>query len=202
MKRLNLFLLIPIFIVSVPELDSQELVKNSVITGVCYAGDKVNRIYIPPPDEFFRKCREWKEAQQLKYIIPAFPIRLLTAVEYAASILKTMLPADVKITVLATWTKITSTGVLANSSTTGYAAGWGIDALQPYALYPAALAEKIAGKSLNFDLEGDIELTVNSSVNWYLGTDGKTSAFSYDLVTVVLHELIHGLGFFDSMSVG
>jgi len=64
-----------------------------------------------------------------------------------------MLPADVKITVLASWTNITTEGILANSSTTGYAAGWGIDALKPFALYPAALAEKIYGKSLNFDLE-------------------------------------------------
>jgi len=200
MKRLNLFLLIPVFLVSAPELNSQGLVKNSVINGVCYAGDKVNRIYIPPPGEFFRKSGT-EETATIKIYYSGFSDPGIKAVEYAASILKTLLPADVKITILAKWTKITSTGVLANSSTTGYSTGSGIDAMKPHALYPAALAEKIAGKSLNFDLEGDIELTVNSTVSWYLGTDGKTSAFSYDLVTVVLHELIHGLGFFDSMSV-
>ena len=68
------------------------------------------------------------------------------------------------------------------------------------ALYPVALAEKIAGKSLNDSLEADITLRINSSVNWYLGTDGNTPRQKYDLVTVVLHEICHGLGFFDSMN--
>ena len=200
MKKLNILLSALILLISVPELISQELVKNSVITGTCYAGDKVNRIYIPPPDVYFRKAG-MEGGASIKVYYSGFSAAAITAIEYAASVLKTMLPADVKITVLASWTNITTEGILANSSTTGYAAGWGIDALQPFALYPAALAEKIYGKSLNFDLEGDIELNINSSVNWYMGTDGNTPVLSYDLVTVVLHELIHGMGFFDSMSV-
>ncbi|MCK7531685.1 MAG: hypothetical protein MZV63_11980 [Marinilabiliales bacterium] len=43
-----------------------------------------------------------------------------------------------------------------------------INALKPWAVYPVALAEKIAGESLNEDLEGDIEFNINSSINWYL----------------------------------
>ena len=62
------------------------------------------------------------------------------------------------------------------------------------------MPEKIAGKNLNEDLQGDITLAVNSSINWYLGTDGKTPTQKYDLVTVILHEICHGLGFFDSFS--
>ncbi|HEX2975050.1 MAG TPA: hypothetical protein VHO68_03860, partial [Bacteroidales bacterium] len=53
--------------------------------------------------------------------------------------------------------------------------------------------------TLTTDDEGDIVLKINSTVNWYFGTDGKAGA-SYDLVTVVLHEICHGLGFYDSMS--
>ena len=67
--------------------------------------------------------------------------------------------------------------------------------MNPRVFYPVALAEKIAGKSLNTDLEGDLVLTINSSVNWYMGTDGQTPKTKYDLVTVVLHEVCHGLGF-------
>jgi len=33
-----------------------------------------------------------------------------------------------------------------------------------------------------------------------MGTDGKTPQSMYDLVTVALHEICHGLGFFDSMN--
>ncbi len=50
-----------------------------------------------------------------------------------------------------------------------------IDALHPWAIYPVALAEKIAGEPLNGDIEGDIELNVNSSVTGIYGTDGNIS---------------------------
>ena len=69
------------------------------------------------------------------------------------------------------------------------------------AVYPVALAEKISGESLNDDLEGDLQLTINSSQPWYLGTDGDTPVGRYDLVTVALHEICHGLGFYDSFGV-
>jgi hypothetical protein len=115
-------------------------------------------------------------------------------------ILEGILPPDLKMTIKASWTKISSAGVLGNSSITGFAAGWGINALNPLAYYPVTVAEKISGRSLNFDTEADVELVLNSTVKWYLGTDGNTPTSRYDLVTVVLHELCHGLGFFDSMN--
>jgi len=37
--------------------------------------------------------------------------------------------------------------------------------------------------------------------NWYFGTDGKTPPDQYDLMSVVLHTLGHGLGFIGSMTV-
>jgi hypothetical protein len=197
MKRLlSLFSGFLIFI-SVLPLCAQDLIKNSSVTGVSYAGTKINKIYIPPPDEFFRKSSS-KSGGSITIYYTGFSIQAKTAMEYAASILKKLLPADAKFTIAASWEKITTSGVLAQSSITGYAGGWGIDALNPMSIYPVALAEKIAGKSLNDDLQGDINLAVNSSINWYLGTDGQTPVQKYDLVTVVLHEICHGLGFFDS----
>jgi hypothetical protein len=194
-----LFILSPVF-----NLKAQELIKNSLITGVCYAGNKVKRIYIPPPDEFYRKAGT-KGIAKINVYFSGFPANAVKPVEYAVSILETLLPPNTNVTILATWTNITTSGVLANSTTTGYAGGWVIDALQPYAFYPVALAEKIFGKGLNSDLTPDIELNINSSINWYTGIDGdplNQHETQYDLVTIVIHELIHGLGFFDSMNVG
>ena len=199
MKKLISFLLSFIFIASVPGINAQQLIRNSMVTGVCYAGNKINKIYIPPSKEFFKKAGQ-KGGATVTFYYSGFSPTAITAMEFAGSILEAILPSDVHITVVATWTNITTSGILATSSTTSYAGGWGIDALKPFAFYPVALAEKIAGESLNLDLEGDIELTINSSVNWYLGTDGNTPVLRYDLVTVVIHELIHGLGFFDSFS--
>lgn len=183
----------------IPSVKGQELIKNTSITGVCYAGDKVTRIYIPPPDVFYKKSGS-KGGGSITFYYTGFTAQAKAAMEYARLILQSMLPADTKMTIIASWETISNAGVLANTSITGYAAGWGIDALNPLAYYPVALAEKIMGESLNPDLQGDMELRVNSSKEWYTGIDGKTPTNQYDLVTVVIHEICHGLGFFDSMS--
>ena len=189
-----------LIVASLEPVISQKLISNKGITGVCYAGNKTKRIYVPPPDDFFKKSGG-KGGASITVLYSGFPNNAITAVEYAVSILESILPADAKITVSASWEKITSAGVLASANSTGFAGGWAIDALNPLAIYPVALAEKIAGKSLNDSLDADISLRINSAANWYLGTDGNTGLQKYDLVTVVLHEICHGLGFFDSMAV-
>ena len=70
--------------------------------------------------------------------------------------------------------------------------------------YPIALANTLAGADL--DVAGpDIEATFTSSnlgsagclpgASWYFGLDGNAPPNTLDFVTVVLHELAHGLGF-------
>jgi hypothetical protein len=197
--KTHIYLLISLFVASstTPAL-SQKLISNSSLTGVCYAGNKINRIYIHPPDDFYKKAGPEGRAR-ITVLYSGFSTQARTAVAYAASILESVLPADTKITISASWELITTAGVLGNSSITGYAGGWNIDAQNPLALYPVALAEKIGGESLNDSLESDITLRINNKINWYLGTDGNTPIARYDLVTIVLHELCHGLGFYDSM---
>jgi Secretion system C-terminal sorting domain len=197
-KLLSLFICFLIADSVLPQ-QSQNLIKNSAITGVCYAGKKINRIYIPPPDEFLKKSGS-KGGGSITIYYTGFSSQAKVATEFAASILETILPADTRLTIAARWDTISTAGVLGQSSITGYAEGLGIDALNPMALYPVALAEKIAGRNLNDDLQGDLRLTINSTQPWYLGTDGKTPVGKYDLVTVVLHEICHGLGFYDSFS--
>jgi hypothetical protein len=199
MRQYQYWLAAILFIVLIPSVRAQEIIKNSSLTGVCYAGNKVTRIYIPPPDSFFKKSGS-KGRGSITIYYNGFTTQAKAAMEYARLILQSMLPADTKMTIVASWEAISTSGVLANATITGYAAGWGIDALNPLAYYPVALAEKIAGERLNPDLQGDMELRVNSSINWYTGTDGNTPANQYDLVTVVIHEICHGLGFFDSMN--
>ena len=138
MRKFFIVLLSFPLLLSVQRLEAQKLIKNSLITGVCYAGDKVNKIYIPPPEEFFLRSG-MKGGASLTIYYTGFPSSAIVAMEYAASILESLLPDDARITVLARWQNISTQGVLANSSTTGYAPGWGIDALQPYAYYPAEI---------------------------------------------------------------
>ncbi|WP_031427534.1 choice-of-anchor D domain-containing protein [Flavimarina sp. Hel_I_48] len=62
-------------------------------------------------------------------------------------------------------------------------------------LYPAALANSIAGEALFPDEDYDLLVNLGNGIPWYFGTDGNTPAGLYDFVTVALHEAGHGLGF-------
>jgi FG-GAP-like repeat len=81
-------------------------------------------------------------------------------------------------------------------------------ALRAGTFYPSALANKLAGSDLDPDSD-DIDATFNSSIGttcsfpnvWYYGLNGTPPAGKLDFVTVVLHELGHGLGFLSLVNV-
>ena len=70
--------------------------------------------------------------------------------------------------------------------------------------YPQALANSINGFDLN-TARSDMKLTFNSDIdnnnncldnrNWYYGLDGGASIQDIDFLSVVLHEILHGIGF-------
>jgi Secretion system C-terminal sorting domain len=60
--------------------------------------------------------------------------------------------------------------------------------------YPSCLANAMEGVELNPG-EADMDIIINSSVNWYFGTDGNPGPGQYDFITVLMHEVGHGLGF-------
>ncbi len=75
--------------------------------------------------------------------------------------------------------------------------------------YPQALANSLRGIDLNPGVD-DISTTFNSSIGttcpfpqvWYYGLDRNAPANTNDFVTVVLHELGHGLGFTSGVTLG
>jgi len=201
MKRLTIIIICFLTLSTAPRLFSQEARVRPFALTKCYAGNKVNRIYVPPPKEFLAGMNK-KGGAIVTVNYTGFTDVAKTAVQYAASILQSVLPSGTNITIDATMEKITTAGVLAQASTTDLLAGWYINAQVPFAYYAIALADKIYGQSLEIGSESDIVLYVNSAVNWYFGTDGKTLSYEYDLVTVVLHEMIHGLGFLDDFTAG
>ncbi|MDG2473536.1 MAG: hypothetical protein P8M71_10560 [Pseudomonadales bacterium] len=68
----------------------------------------------------------------------------------------------------------------------------------PFAHYPVSLAEQYLGFNIN-PSDHDIFITVGSSQSFYYGFSkppfGKTS-----FVGTVIHEILHGLGFYDNIS--
>jgi hypothetical protein len=72
---------------------------------------------------------------------------------------------------------------------------------RPGTWYNDALADRLGGVDLA-PAEFDIIASFNSGfANWYFGTDGNTPGGMYDFLSVVLHELGHGLGFAGFASV-
>ena len=74
-------------------------------------------------------------------------------------------------------------------------------ATKPGTYYVDALADRLRGADAypgQFDIMASFNSTFSS---WYFGTDGATPAGTYDFVSVVLHELGHGLGFLGAASV-
>ncbi|MBA4849271.1 T9SS type A sorting domain-containing protein [Emticicia sp. BO119] len=133
---------------------------------------------------------------QVSYV--DFPEAAKTAYEKAMSIWSKYLYSTQPIRIKATWTAL-STGVLAVTGSTRIYKNFQNAPFQNV-WYPVSLAEAISGKDLN---EGDfeIEMKLNSNMNWYYGVDGKSQSGKFDLITVVMHEIAHGLGFSSSMKL-
>jgi hypothetical protein len=137
----------------------------------------------------------------------------LNAFQFAANVWGATLPNGPTITVRANWAHLTctsSSAVLGSAGATTTAANF---PGAPYGdtLYSAALANAIAGVYLNGTSP---EITAHFNVDlgntgcldgrhWYLGLDGNHGS-DLDLVTVLIHEFAHGLGFqtFTNASTG
>lgn len=63
--------------------------------------------------------------------------------------------------------------------------------------YPVAMAKALLQMDLNVEDPGDdyydVVVRLNAVTNWYTRTDGKTAWAKFDLATVCMHELLHGL---------
>ena len=101
--------------------------------------------------------------------------------------------STVPINININWGRSTSYSVLASASAKKNFANF-IGAPDKTLYYPSALANALSGKDLDPNA-AEMEITINSSVPWYYGIDGNCPARSYDLVSVILHEMAHGLGF-------
>jgi len=123
------------------------------------------------------------------------------AFDYAVNIWNRLVDtskADVVID--ATWETVTGSLATAGGNSTANFTG----APLTNTLYRMALANQLAGTDLN-GTSPDITVSVNNNpgasspgISWYFGTDGNPGANQTDLVSTLLHEIAHGMGFADS----
>jgi PKD repeat protein len=168
---------------------------------VCPADYNYRDFHIQPPAKFLASLNNAKTSSSdvtAQFVVTYNGFEEFqeakNAFQFAVDIWSTLIKSDVPIYIDATFKELGS-GVLGSAGTSGLYKGFK-GAPNDSLFYNVALAEKIVARGLNVDGEPDISASFSSTFDWYLGTDGNTNAGQYDFVSVVLHEIGHGLGFF------
>ena len=196
-----------------PKLSSNGKTFYNAIHAIVYVVDPnlpKSQVRIPPPFKLSTLPEKATATFDITYVPDgntdlwgercyAFPAEAKTAFNAAAAIWGSLLQSSVPIKINACWADLgSSSGIL------GYSGGG--DLVKDFAgaplantWYAASLANALAGSDQepsNFDMH----ITYNRYYSWYYGTDGSTPSGQYDLMSVVLHEIAHGLNFSGSMT--
>ncbi|MEZ0486985.1 T9SS type A sorting domain-containing protein [Fibrella aquatica] len=160
---------------------------------ICYASKENAFTRIGPPQGFgdSRARRAATSTFIVDYV--GYPDSARAAFQRAVDIWSTLIVSPVPIRIRATWQSL-PTGALGSARPATYI-GAPDGSQRATAYYPIALAEKISRRPLNNPANPDIVANFSSDASWYTKLDGQPTGGRYDLVTVVLHELGHGLGF-------
>ncbi|MGB3076866.1 MAG: T9SS type A sorting domain-containing protein [Chitinophagales bacterium] len=151
------------------------------------AGETQEPVYIPPPASFSEGIR----SASFSITYNGYTTEAQTAFQFAADIWSSLLNSTVSIKVNTYFVPLVP-GLLGITLPNGRKDF--TDAPQPNTWYATSLANSIAGIELNPG-EFDFDLYLNSTTSWYYGVDGNCPGGKYDLVSIVLHEICHGLGF-------
>jgi len=128
-----------------------------------------------------------------------FPTQAQMAFQAAVDIWASLVWSPVPIVIDASWEPL-DPRLLSDASSTLMVRDFP-GAPRPGTWYVSALANALSWADLSPSVS-DIDANFNSAgVAWYFGTDGHPPPGQYDLETVVLHEIAHGLGFGKSMAV-
>ena len=164
---------------------------------ICYKTERDAFTRILPPDAFLngRRNPRARLAPTAQFIVSytGFTPEAQAAFQYAVDIWSSILVSPVPIRIQANWVQ-QDRGVLGSAGPTAIRVGSN-GTQKANGIYAIALAEKIARRQLNNPADADISADFNRNNNWYYGTDANPPAGQTDLVSVVLHEITHGIGF-------
>ena len=195
-----------------PQLSSDGKTLYNAVPAVVYVVDPnppANQKDIPPPVNL-KTAKETATATfNLTYTAAgatdpwgatcvAFPDAAKAAFNAAATIWGNLLTSSVPIRITACWSNIGSSRILGYS---GGATSFRDFSGAPRAniFYESSLANALHGSDLNSGAP-DMYITYNSQFTWYYPTSGTVPSGQYDLMSVVLHEIAHGLNFSGTMS--
>lgn len=160
---------------------------------VCYLTTANAHTLVDAPATYKNRGAGRTQSSNIEVTYQGFSPEAQAAFQAAVEIWETLLTSDVTIHILARWAPL-GTNVLGSAGPGTYFVNFD-GAPKTQVWYPVALAEKLARKDLNDPTDPDIVATFNSAnASWHYGTTTQTPAGKYDLMSIVLHEIGHGLG--------
>lgn len=184
----GLLLVLLASLLSMPQAEAAPLVAPSTIWGHTYAAEASGVISVPATQSANAEKRS-------KFVVDYknFPEWAKNQVQDAIDLWAENFDSKVAINVEATWSRSTSADILGSARPDRYYAKF-VGAPDSSLWYPSALANALAGKDLD-SINPEIMIQINSEADWDLDGLGKPTRFEYDLKSVMIHELAHGLGF-------
>ena len=174
-----------------PSAQAQVRVRPSTVWGHTFAGNSATAANATTAKS--SPSANLEKLSKFAITYNSFPIWARAEVQAALDTWAANFKSPVDITVTATWGRSSNSDVLGSARPGSYFAGF-IGAPDSTLWYPSALANALAGKDLDRD-NAEIIIQVNSTANWNERGDDKPRATEYDLQSVILHEVAHGLGF-------
>jgi len=174
-----------------PTAQAEARVRPSLVWGHTYVGTSA-----PTANSTTSKSSPSTNLEKIsKFAVTynSFPIWARTEVQAALDTWAENFKSSVDITVSATWGRSANSDVLGSARPGSYFAGFN-GAPDSTLWYPSGLANALAGKDLDRD-NPEIIIQINSAANWNERGDDQPRANEYDLQSVILHEVAHGLGF-------
>ncbi len=135
----------------------------------------------------------------------SWPAEAIEAFEEATAIWSTLLKSDIPIRIRARWEPL-GANVLGSAGPTTISSFPEDDPTRGIIAdtwYPVALANALSGEDAFDGQDGSFDINVNISCNrtdWHFDVDSDPPSGTIDLLTVVLHEIGHGVGIIGSMS--
>ena len=168
-------------------------VAPSTVWGYTYAGKTTGTTQTRPP-----KVAHLEQKSKFVVSYKNFPEWAKRDFQAAVDIWSANFSSVVPVTIEASWGRSASYGVLGSARPGNYYSGF--DGAPDQSLwYPSALANALGGKDLDPE-NPEMVIQVNSVASWNTRNDGSPRANEYDLQSVFLHEMGHGLGFLSTDS--
>ena len=191
------FLLVTIIVVQVFSVSAQKKWQKEGIKvdpPICYGSGETHHSFVDAPQAFLKRLKSTQQKSTIIVDYINFEEEPKIAFQYAVDIWEHLIASPVPIYLTAKWMTL---GENVLGSCGPYLFFENFDSA-PYVdhYYPVALVEKLEGEEVTDESIPDMLASFNSdNDSWYFGTDGNPPAGKYDFVSVVLHEIGHGLGF-------